>query len=149
MPRNSYPPGPWSAARLGSWLKWDEFAAANIPRVAPSTWLIVLALGRTNGTPGAPEPPPILLATDDFRTLPGPLPLTLLVLSRLPALGLDDGVLDMWSFCWCLNSRSRRAKHLVHSGHSKGFSFVWERSWRFRCSNLANDLEQVHLLDWS
>jgi hypothetical protein len=101
---------------------------------------MVLALGRTDGAPGAPEPPP---ATDDFRTLPGPLPLTLLVLSRLPARGLDDGVLDMCSFCWCLKSRSRRAKHLVHSAHSKGFSFVWERSWRFRCSNLANDLEQV------
>lgn len=42
--------------------------------------------------------------------------------------GRDDGV-DFWcSFCWCRRSRSRRAKHLAHSGHSNGFSLVWERS---------------------
>ena len=27
----------------------------------------------------------------------------------------------------------------MHCGHSKGFSFVWDLSCRFRCSSLAND----------
>lgn len=57
--------------------------------------------------------------------------------------GREEGVVAMCSFCWCLNNRSRRAKHLVHSGHSNGFSLVWDRSCLFRCSSRANDLWQV------
>lgn len=65
------------------------------------------------------------------------------VLSLLPFLGRDDGVAVMCSFCWCLRRRSRRAKQRAQSGHSKGFSFVWERSWRFKCSSRAKDRPQV------
>lgn len=108
-------------------------AAASSPRVVLSTWLMVLARGLI------PTFPPF--ATEFLRTRPGPPPLVLS--RRLLFLGRDEGVVVMWSFCWCLRSRSRRAKHLVHSGHSNGFSFVCERSWRLRCSNRANDLEQV------
>lgn len=48
-----------------------------------------------------------------------------------------------WSFCWCRSRRSLRAKHLVHSWHSKGFSLVCDRSCRFRCSSLAKERPQV------
>ena len=63
----------------------------------------------------------------------------LLVLSRLDPLCREVGMAVMWSFCWCLRSRSRLAKHLVHSGHSNGFSFVCDRSCRLRCSSRAKD----------
>jgi hypothetical protein len=81
------------------------------------------------------------LATEFFRTLFGPA-VVLATLSRL-FLGLEEGVVVMWSFCWCRNKRSRRAKHLAHSGHSNGFSFVCERSWRLRCSKRAKHLWHV------
>jgi len=61
-----------------------------------------------------------------------------LVLSRR-FLGRDEGVVVWWSFCWCRKRRSRRAKHLVHSGHANGFSLVCDLSCRLRCSSLAND----------
>lgn len=48
-----------------------------------------------------------------------------------------------WSFCWWRSRRSRRAKHLVHSGHSNGFSLVWDRSCRFKCSSRAKERWQV------
>lgn len=50
-------------------------------------------------------------------------------------------LLALWTVRWCLTSRSCREKQLVHLGHSKGFSLVWERSWRLRCSRRANDRE--------
>ncbi len=94
---------------------------------------MVLALGRMLEAPDA-------VAVEFFRTLAGPLVMVLLVLSRRPFLGFDDGVVLACSFCWCRNNRSRRAKHRVHSLHSKGFSLVCDLSWRFRCSSLAKDL---------
>lgn len=50
---------------------------------------------------------------------------------------------EAWSFCLCRRSKSRRAKQRSHTGHWKGFSLVWERSWRLRCSSRAN--ERVHV----
>lgn len=85
-----------------------------------------------------------MLAIEFLRTLfvaaLGGIPV---VLSRRPFRGLEDAAPAWCSFCWCRNKRSRLAKHLVHCGHSKGFSFVWERSCRFRCSSLANERPQV------
>lgn len=81
---------------------------------------------------------PLFAVLELLRTLALPAPAVLLALSRRFR-GLEEGVVVMCSFCWCRNSRSRRAKHLVHSGHSKGFSLVWERSCRLRCSNRANE----------
>lgn len=34
-------------------------------------------------------------------------------------------------------------KHLVHWEHSNGFSLVWDRTWRFKCSSRAKDLPHV------
>jgi hypothetical protein len=82
------------------------------------------------------------LAIEPFRTRPGPPAVLLVALSRRFR-GLEEGVVVICSFCWCRRRRSRRAKHLAHSGHSKGFSFVWERSCRFRCSSRANARSQV------
>jgi hypothetical protein len=79
-----------------------------------------------------------------LRTLLAPAPAGAPeVLSRRPFRGREDGVEVMCSFCWCRSNRSRRAKQRAQSGHSKGFSLVWERSWRFRCSNRANERPQV------
>ena len=69
--------------------------------------------------------PPV--AIDPFLTRPVVAAVLLAALSRRFR-GLDDGVVVICSFCWCRSNRSRRAKHLAHSGHSKGFSFVCDRS---------------------
>jgi hypothetical protein len=91
--------------------------------------------------PAPPSPP--TLDTEFLRTRPGALGGMPVVLS-LRALRGRELVEPCWcSFCWCRNSRSRRAKHLAHWGHSNGFSFVCERSCRFKCSSLANDRVQV------
>lgn len=69
----------------------------------------------------------MLLAIEFFRTREFEAVEAALTLSRLPFRGL----VCPWakcSFCWCLSSRSRLAKHLVHSGHSNGFSFVCDLS---------------------
>lgn len=66
-----------------------------------------------------------------------------MVLSRRAVRGRDEAAPCWWSFCWCRSSRSRRAKHRAHWGHSKGFSFVCERSWRLRCSSRAKERVQV------
>lgn len=116
------------------------FAAASIPRVALSTWLIVLALGRIELAPEAPE---VLFTIEFLRTFADPPGATLLALSRLEPRCRDAGNAVKCSFCWCRNSRSRRAKHLVHSGHANGFSFVCERSCLLRCSRRAKD--RVHV----
>lgn len=86
-----------------------------MPTVPPPTWLMVLARGLMLLLLLLLVPP---LAIEFLRTL------ELLVLSLRAFLGRDDGVVVMCSFCWCLKSRSRLAKHLVQSGHSKGFSLV-------------------------
>ena len=99
----------------------EELAAAIMPSVALSTWLIVFARGRIDAAPVATL---LLLATEFLRTLPEPFAAVLLALSRLPFLGREDGVVVICNFCWCRKSKSRRAKHLVHSGHSNGFSLV-------------------------
>ncbi len=136
-----------SPARLGCRL-WvcgipraaDAFAAAINCMEAPSIWLIVFARGRIAAPAVAFTPATLLFRA---RLWPWPWPwVTLLALSRRFR-GLEDGVVDWCSFCWWRSSRSRRAKHLVHSGHSNGFSLVWERSWRFKCSNRAKDRRQV------
>ena len=76
----------------------EVLAAAIMPSVEPSTWLMVLARGRA-APDAAPAVPAALLATEFFRTLPpGPLTPVPLELSRLPR-GLDDGVAVMCSFC--------------------------------------------------
>lgn len=64
-------------------------------------------------------------------------------LSRRPFLGREEGVVVECNFCWWRNNKSLLAKHRVHDWHSNGFSFVWERSWRLRCSSRAND--RVHV----
>lgn len=102
------------------------------PRLEVSTWLSVFARGRI-----AVE---LVLTMEFLRTRPFAIPV---VLSLRALRGLDDGVVVEWSFCWCRNSRSLRAKHRVQDGHSKGFSFVCDRSCRFKCSRRANDLMQV------
>lgn len=109
---------------------------------ASSMWLIVFALGLIEEVVELPDPP-MLLAIEFFRMRLAPAGCAPLVLSRLPFRGRGFVVPVWWSFCWCLNNRSRRAKHRVHCGHSKGFSFVWDRSWRFRCSSRAKDLPHV------
>lgn len=106
----------------------------------PSTWLIVFALGRIVLIPVVPE---VLFAIEFLRTLVEPPGAALLVLSRLAPLCLDGGNAVKCSFCWCLKSKSRLAKHRVHSGQAKGFSFVWERSCRFKCSRRAKDRPHV------
>lgn len=113
------------------------------PREERSIWLIVFARGRTLFAPTPPELPAPLLATEFLRTLLLPETEAPLTLSLLPARGREDVGFVMCNFCWCRNSRSRLAKHLVHSGHSNGFSLVCDRSCRFRCSSLANDLVHV------
>ena len=90
-----------------------------------------------------PVVPEVLFAIEFLRTLVEPPGAALLVLSRLAPLCLDGGKAVKCSFCWCLKSKSRRAKHRVHSGQAKGFSFVWERSCRFKCSRRAKDRPQV------
>jgi hypothetical protein len=80
------------------------------------------------------------LATEPLRILADVA--VLLALSRRFR-GRDDGVVVICSFCWWRRSRSRRAKQRVHSEHSNGFSLVWERSWRLRCSSRANERVQV------
>lgn len=81
------------------------------------------------------------MAVEDLRTRFPPVAVP--VLSRRPCFGRDDGGAVMCNFCWCLRRRSRRAKQRLQLGHPKGFSLVWDRSWRFKCSNLANDRPQV------
>lgn len=105
------------------------------PRAEASTWLMVFALGRIEPLASG------LFAVEFLRTLEDPLGAVLLVLSLRRA--RDEGGVVMCSFCWCLNKRSRRAKHRVHSLHANGFSLVWERSCLFKCSNRAKDLVQV------
>ncbi|RMZ76831.1 hypothetical protein DV738_g4755, partial [Chaetothyriales sp. CBS 135597] len=83
--------------------------------VDESTWLKVLARGRIDA--GA------LLATEFFLTRAALTPATL---SLREFLGRDEGVVEEWSFCWCLSSKSRLAKHLVHSEQENGFSLVWD-----------------------
>jgi hypothetical protein len=104
-------------------------------------WLIVFARGLM-----MPLPVPILPTLPDtefLRTRAAELGGKPVVLSRRALRGRVV-VAPCWcSFCWCRNSKSRRAKHLVHCGHSKGFSLVCDRSWRFRCSRRANDRVQV------
>ena len=107
------------------------------PRDPRSRWPSVFARGLP---PAAPVAIPAL-AIEPFLTRP---PLTgPLVLSRLLFLGRLEGLFVKCSFCWCRRSRSRRAKHLLHSWHSNGFSLVCERSCLLRCSNLANERPQV------
>ena len=81
---------------MGLCLATEAFAAAIIPSVALSTWLIVLALGRIEPLT---FPIPLLVATEFFRTLPEAVPAVLLVLSRLPVRGREDGVVVMCNFC--------------------------------------------------
>ena len=104
-----------------------------MPIVAASTWLNVLARGRMAGP---------LVAIEFFLTRPEPLapPATL---SLRPARGRAEGVVLECSFCWCRSNRSRLAKQRVHSEQANGFSLVWDRSWRFRCSRRANDRMHV------
>lgn len=89
----------------------------------------------------------LVLGIEFLRTLPVAVEVAEPVLSlREPGPPLGRPTPEgpaMWSFCWWRRSRSRRAKHRLHSGHSNGFSLVWERSWRLRCSRRANDLWQV------
>jgi len=113
--------------------------AKRLLRALGSMWLIVFARGLMLDVPAAAIPPVTLLAIEFLRTLPETVGGIPVVLSLRPLRGLVD-VAPCWcSFCWCRNSRSRRAKHLVHCGHSNGFSFVCDLSCRFRCSSLAND----------
>lgn len=100
---------------------------------------MVFARGLTVPPPILPEDPAVPLAADDLRAFDEDVDMPL-VLSLREALARPDGAPVKWSFCWWRSKRSRRAKHLVHSGHSKGFSLVCDRSWRLRCSSLANDL---------
>ena len=103
---------------------------------------MVLALGLACAAPMPPEPPTLLLAIEFLRTraFVDEAPLTL---SRRAFRGRDEVVFVMCNFCWCRSSRSLLAKHLVHSGHSNGFSLVCDRSCLFRCSSRAKDLPQV------
>ena len=95
---------------------------------------MVLARGRALMVAAPPSPlltGMVVLALDmEFlRTLPVVVVVTELVLSlREPALGRLLGVAVIWSFCWWRRRRSRLAKQRVHSGHSKGFSLVWDLS---------------------
>jgi hypothetical protein len=115
--------------------------AKKLLRAAVSKWLMVFARGRI--PPPRPAGPPTPLDTEFLRTRPEGLGGKPVVLS-LRALRGREFVAPCWcSFCWCRSSRSRRAKHRAHWGHSNGFSFVCERSCRFRCSRRANDRVQV------
>ena len=105
-----------------------------------SMWLIVFLRLCVCAEPIAPGKVP--LAIEFFRTRP-PETEAPPTLSRRPDRGRDEVAPVMCSFCWWRRSKSRRAKHRVHSGHSKGFSLVCERSCRLRCSNRANDRPQV------
>ena len=145
MPKASRPWWVGNPIRLG-WRLWVggiretwALAAAIICMAAPSTWLMVFALGLMEAAlvpaaAAAAAPGP---ATLFFRTRPAPGVAPLALSRRLR--GRDDGVVVWCSFCWCRKSRSRRAKHREHSGHSNGFSLVCDRSWRFRCSSRANE----------
>jgi hypothetical protein len=104
-------------------------------------WLMVFARGLMVPLPDPRLP--TLPDTEFLRTRAAELGGKPVVLSRRALRGRVV-VAPCWcSFCWCRNSKSRRAKHLVHCGHSKGFSLVCDRSWRFRCSRRANDRVQV------
>lgn len=107
---------------------------------APSMWLMVLARGRIEAVvvalAAAFAPATLFLRA---RLAPGGTPATLSRRLR----GRADGAVVWCSFCWCRRSKSRRAKQREHSGHWNGFSLVWERSWRFRCSSLAKERWQV------
>src|SRR4051812_8724059 len=97
--------------------------ASRLLRALGSIWLMVLARGLIIEMPVAPGPP-TLLATEFLRTLPVLLGGRPVVLSLRPERGRED-VAPCWcSFCWCRSSRSRRAKHRAHCGHSNGFSLV-------------------------
>lgn len=87
---------------------------------------------------------PALLDIEFLRTRAVELGGRPVVLSLRPFRGRVLAAPCWWSFCWCRRRRSRRAKHLVHWGHSNGFSFVCDRSCRFRCSSRAN--ERVHVV---
>lgn len=89
--------------------------------------------------PLRPFRPP--LAIEFLRTLPPDT--ALLTLSRRPLRGREEVLPMACSFCWCRRSRSRRAKHRVHSWHSNGFSLVCDRSCLFKCSSLAKERPQV------
>jgi hypothetical protein len=149
------PPGSWSKlwmgeparleCRLWVWLGYmprtmEVFAAAIICIVLPSTWVIVFARGLIE-VAGALDAVGLGRATLFLRARlwPGATPLAEPRRFR----GRDEGI-EVWcSFCRWRSSRSLRAKHREHSGHSKGFSLVWERSCRLRCSNRANERWQV------
>lgn len=109
-----------------------------MPKDERSRWLIVfrLALGCIGLRPFR-----LPLAIEFLRTLP--FDTALLTLSLRPLRGREDVLPMACSFCWCRRSRSRRAKHRVHSWHSNGFSFVCDRSCLFRCSSLAKERPQV------
>ena len=57
---------------------------------------MVFALGRIVPDP---ELGLALFATEFLRTLPAPVPAVVVVLSRLPLFGRDDGVVVMCNFC--------------------------------------------------
>jgi hypothetical protein len=117
-------------------MKWRLKAAlvlASIPIVAESTWLSVLARGLMFVV--------ALLAVEFLRTRVVPPPATLS--RRLPR-GREGGLDVECNFCWCRSSKSRRAKHLVHSEQAKGFSFVCDLSCRFKCSSRAKD--RIHVV---
>jgi hypothetical protein len=149
------PPESWSKlwmgeparleCRLWIWLghmprTTDVFAAAIICIVLSSTWVIVFARGLIE-VAGALDAVGLGRTTLFLRARlwPGATPLAEPRRFR----GRDEGI-EVWcSFCRWRSSRSLRAKRLEHSGHSKGFSLVWERSCRLRCSNRANERWQV------
>ena len=81
---------------IGLCLTAEALAAAIIPSVALSTWLIVLALGRIEPLI---FPTPLLFAIEFLRTLPEAGPAVLLTLSRRAVRGREDGVVVMCSFC--------------------------------------------------
>ena len=90
-----------------------------------STWLIVFALGLIEAFAAAAAAafvPAMLFFLARLWT-----GAALAVLSRRLR-GREEGVVVWCSFCWCRRRRSRRAKHLEHSGQANGFSLVWDRS---------------------
>ena len=53
---------------------------------------------------------------------------------------------SLWTVRSWRSRRSRRTKVLRHLRHLKGRSFVWDRSWRLRCSlRLKAQLQNWHL----
>lgn len=52
-------------------------------------------------------------------------------------------VSEVWSFCWCLNTKSLLAKQRPQAAHWNGFSLVWLLSCLFKCSSLAKALVHV------